>query len=191
MFLIERFVSLFTFASVFLVAMLGISCLKKPQYKFVLWGYLLCLVFFAYIYKPWITALTKAMNYSTNANEYLYVWEIIIGLIEQMQMYFVLYIYKKHEKNSLQSCNLFWSFALIVGMISLCSLPFSYAIFRRYTIVSSLFLIPLLGKLCSPFEGHGNKLFIQLMWFLSLMIFALPCVRGYLCGYKFFVLGQV
>lgn len=376
MFLIERFVSLFTFASVLLVAMLGISCLKKPQYKFVLWGYLLCLVFFAYIYKPWITAdlyrlhllceeswcyyswtnlwmevrhsatpmwyffswaifqlshnlnliqtfacllgfgsiiyvisdtiekngvqgtrralilffvmalgtfylemisgirsmlgfsvvffcmyreiiqkksilldiplylfaafmhqaalvlvtvrillfmfeskkvlyrlfcfpivilivvmslyyanfyidsaINKAIEYSISKNEYSYIWEIIIGLIEQLQVYFIIYKYRKQEKKYSYNYNLFWKISLVIGIVSLCALPFSYAIFRRYTIFASLCCIPLLGRLCNNLRPYSKKFFMQAMWLLSLIIFALSCIRGDLCGYKFFVLG--
>lgn len=376
MFIIERIVSLFTFAGVLSIAMFGISTLKKPQYKVILWTYLICLVFFAYVYKPWITAdlyrlhfwcenawcqeswsglwdylrhsstpmwyffswaiyqlthdlnwiqtvacllgfgciiyvisdtierndvrgtkrafilffvmaigtfylemisgirsmlglsiiffcmyreiiqkksilldiplyvfaafmhpaalvlvtarillfmfesknvlyrlfcfpivilivvlslyyanfyidsaINKAIEYSTSENEYSYIWEIIIGLIEQLQLYFILYKYGKQEKKYSYDYNLFWKISLIIGIVSLCAMPFSYAIFRRYTIIASLCSIPLLGRLCSSLSPYSKKFFMQAMWLLSLIIFALSCIRGDLCGYKFFVLG--
>ncbi len=134
-------------------------------------------------------AVNKAVGYASNEREYSYIWEILIGLIEQTQIYYVLWTYKRNVGKEPYSYGLFWKFALGVGLVSLCALPFSYAIFRRYTIFASLCLLPLLGKLFDGANSRKIKLFVQLMWVISLVIFVLSCIRGDLCSYKFFELN--
>jgi hypothetical protein len=135
------------------------------------------------------SAVNKAINYATNEREYSYIWEIIIGLIEQVQIYYILWTYKWQVGKESYQYSLFWKLTLIIGLVSLSALPFSYAIFRRYTIFASLCTLPLLGKLFDGTPSRKIKFFVQVMWCLSLVIFVLSCARGDLCSYKFFVLN--
>lgn len=134
------------------------------------------------------TAVDLAISYSTDENEYSYIWEVVIGLIEQFQIYFVLYHFKKRYSNTSFTYTSMARLCLITALISLCGLPFSYAIFRRFTIVASIFLLPVLGKLLSN-QKRVSNMTIKFIWALCFIIYFLSCARGDLCSYKFFMLG--
>lgn len=134
------------------------------------------------------TAYDVAISYATNENEYTYIWEVIIGFIEQIQVYYILYQYKKRYGNTYFSYTAITRLCLITALISLCSYPFSYAIFRRFTIVASIFLLPVLGKLLSN-QKRIPSMTVKFIWMFCFIIYFLSCVRGDLCGYKFFVLS--
>ena len=134
-------------------------------------------------------AVNVAVGYSTSAHEYSYHWEILIGLIEQLQIWYVLYQYKHQYQKKLFAYTKIGRLTFVLACICLSALPFSYAIFRRYTVVCSILILPLLGKILSPENPYYVKNVIRTIWRLSLLIFTLSCIRGDLCGYKFFVMG--
>ena len=136
-------------------------------------------------------AINTAITYSTAETEYVYHWEYFIGFIEQLQIFYILYLYKKQYQKTAFSYTKMGRLTLILACICLAALPFSYAIFRRYTIVCSILILPLLGKLLSASNSRYSKMSVQIIWSLSFIIFVLSCARGDLCGYKFFVLGGI
>lgn len=136
-------------------------------------------------------AIDTAIRYSTNENEYTYHWEILIGLIEQIQIFYILYQYKKQYQKSNFLYTKMGRLVLILVAICLIALPFSYAIFRRYTVVCSILVLPLLGQLLSTNNPRYSKTVTWIICLFSILIFGLSCIRGDLCGYKFFLLGGV
>ncbi len=141
-------------------------------------------------------SIEYGQSYLNNTKEYTYIWEIIIGLIETVETLYVLNKYRRKtaesgsetEEHGLKNLYLF---TLIWTAVSVISLPFSYAAFRRYTMLCTVTSIPLVAFLLSPFEGNAydqKKNFRVLFW-LSFLMFVLSGVRGDLCGYKFFVLS--
>lgn len=131
-------------------------------------------------------------RYLLNKNEYTYFWEILIGLFETIQTVYVLRIFRRRFRyaEGIDGYNAIWKLCTIWTVISVIALPFSYSIFRRYTIFCTIIAIPLLGKLLENEQeiNREKSNFIRLVWTLSLIIFAISGVRGDLCGYKFFVL---
>ena len=134
-------------------------------------------------------------NYLNNTKEYTYIWEIIIGLIETFETLYVLNKYRtmtvesdsEAEEYGLKNLYLF---TLIWTVVSVISLPFSYAVFRRYTMLCTVTSIPLVAFLFdTDIEKVESIRTFRILFGLSLLIFALSGVRGDLCGYKFFVLG--
>lgn len=134
-------------------------------------------------------------NYLNNTKEYTYIWEIVIGLIETFETIFVLNKYRtktvesdiEAEEYGLKNLYLF---TLIWTVVSVISLPFSYAVFRRYTMLCTVTSIPLVAFLFdTDMEKSESIRTFRILFGLSLFIFALSGVRGDLCGYKFFVLG--
>lgn len=134
-------------------------------------------------------------NYLNNKKEYTYIWEILIGLIETFETLCVLYKYRRRvvesngeaEDDGLRNLYLF---TLIWTAVSVISLPFSYAVFRRYTMLCTVTSIPLVAFLFdTDIEKVESIKTFRILFGLSLLIFALSGVRGDLCGYKFFVLG--
>ena len=133
-------------------------------------------------------ALDKAYSYSTDPDEYVYYWSMLIAFINQVQIALILYNYKRKITLCLLHLNPFFYMSLLLLVISLAALPFSFAIFSRFTLASSLLTVPLLGKLLAPQLHLRNKLLVQSLWLLGIVIFFLSISRGNLCGYKFFVL---
>lgn len=134
-------------------------------------------------------------NYLNNTKEYTYIWEIVIGLIETFETIYVLNKYRtktvesdiEAEEYGLKNLYLF---TLIWTVVSVISLPFSYAVFRRYTMLCTVTSIPLVAFLFdTDMEKSESIRTFRILFGLSLLIFALSGVRGDLCGYKFFVLG--
>lgn len=137
------------------------------------------------------SAIGIGQNYLFGEQEYTYFWEILIGLIESVETIFVLRVFRRRyaateEVEEYRSIRLF---CIAWTILSLVSLPFSYAIFRRYTIFSSLLSIPLLIKTIEREQKSidSHNWFINTVFGLSLIIFVISGVRGDLCGYKFFV----
>lgn len=129
-------------------------------------------------------------GYFTNTKEYTYIWERIIGIMETLE---TIYVLRKYQKGALyldaeekKRYRPLYLFTLIWTVISVASFPFSYAVFRRYTMLCTVTSVPLVAKL-SDFE-ESEKIRKWLFVF-SFLIFALSGVRGDLCGYKFFTLS--
>lgn len=126
-------------------------------------------------------------GYLTDSKEYTYIWEQIIGIIETIETIYVLRAYHKNilrasdrTENGKKSLYLF---TLIWTVVSVIALPFSYAIFRRYTMLCTMTSVPLVTQL---FETDKAEKYCGVLFYLSFLIFALSGVRGDLCGYKFF-----
>ena len=130
--------------------------------------------------------------YLLNRNEYTYFWEILIGLFETVQTGYVLYQFRRRFRyaEGMEGYAAVWKFCTLWTVISVIALPFSYSIFRRYTIFCTLISVPLLGKLIEDVQEseNGRSPMLRTIWMLSFIIFAISGVRGDLCGYKFFVL---
>lgn len=136
-------------------------------------------------------ALNVGQGYLFGKQEYTYIWEIIIGLIEMLITWYVIGQYKKcySGDEGMESYNSMRLFCLVWTVISVVALPFSYAVFRRYTMFCTLQSLPLLAKVLRYEQENGNKsVFITNIWLLLMIVFAISGVRGDLCGYKFFVL---
>lgn len=139
-------------------------------------------------------SLEYGQNYLNDTNEYTYIWEIIIGLIETVETLYVLYKFRKmlldYDSEDEYELNNLYLFTLIWVFISVISLPFSYAVFRRYTMLCTVTSIPFVASLFGTDVEKSDRIgTFRILFGLSFLIFALSGVRGDLCGYKFFVLG--
>lgn len=134
-------------------------------------------------------------SYLNNTKEYTYIWEIIIGSIETFETLYILNRYRTKTVESGSEAEEYglknlYLFTLIWTVVSVISLPFSYAVFRRYTMLCTVTSIPLVAFLFdTDIEKTESIRTFRILFGLSLIIFALSGVRGDLCGYKFFVLG--
>ena len=133
------------------------------------------------------SAFTKAKSY-LSGSEYTYKWEILIGFLELFQTFIILRHFKKCFDTDKRR-NYLWLFSLVLQIVSLISLPFSYAVFRRYTLFCTMITIPFFGKILSPdlSDLKDTVRFKQWMWLLSYGVFVISFIRGDICGYKFFV----
>ena len=165
---------------------------RDPKMKILMAVSILFLGLFALFYlRDYVSsAVANGLLYLTNRKEYTYGWEILIGLLEALETVLILHRYRKHKACRDRAHDSLWSFCAIWTAVSLAAAPFSYAIFRRYTIFCTLIVLPLLAKIMQEEQekNRGRSRFLLLLWTLSLAVFALSWVRGDLCGYKFFVL---
>lgn len=166
---------------------------KEPAKKVLMSILVLALgAFSVYYLKDYISgSFEYGQKYLLNRYEYTYIWEIIIGLLETIQTGYMLYQFRRRFRDveGMEGYSAVWNFCMLWTVISVIALPFSYSIFRRYTIFCTLIAVPLLGKLIEDeqaseiYRGH----MLRNIWMLSFIIFAISGVRGDLCGYKFFV----
>jgi len=149
-------------------------------------------VFSIYYLRDYIReAMSIGWTYLFGPKEYTYIWEIIIGIFETAITCFVMNQYRIRYAGDedMESYNSMCLFCLIWTIISVIALPFSYAIFRRYTMFSTLLSIPLLTKILRYEQKSENQSnFASNIWLMLMIVFAISGVRGDLCGYKFFVL---
>lgn len=169
---------------------------KEPTKKILMSFLVLALGAFSIFYlKDYISgSFEYGQRYLLNRNEYTYVWEILIGLFETIETIYILRQFKRRFKNTdvdTTGYNAAWKLCVVWTVISVVSLPFSYAIFRRYTIFCTMISMPLLGKILQYEQENntGRSVFIETIWALSMIVFIISGVRGDLCGYKFFVLS--
>lgn len=166
---------------------------KEPTKKILMSILVLALgAFSLYYLRDYISgSFEYGQRYLLNRNEYTYIWEIIIGLFETFQTGYVLYQFRRRFRytEGMDSYLAVWKFCVLWTVISIIALPFSYSIFRRYTIFCTLIAVPLVGKLIEDEQESEVKTpMLRTLWMLSFIIFAISGVRGDLCGYKFFVL---
>ena len=136
------------------------------------------------------SATGKAINYLSK-NYYDYFWERLIGVLNIIVVLVaMLQIRKLKSKRKLKET--FWFCALIVLLIVLFGNEF--AIFRRLSVLLSIIAIPIIGSLlveddlCVLKFGGRCFSFQKILNFNSWIVLLLECVRGDLCGYKFFQL---
>lgn len=137
-------------------------------------------------------ALNVGQSYLFGEREYTYIWEIVIGLAETVSTCYVLHQFRVRYAGAkeMDAYNSMRIFCVVWTVISIVALPFSYAIFRRYTMFCTLISVPLLAKVLQyEEEAEEKSKFFTWVWALSMIVFIISGVRGDLCGYKFFVLS--
>ena len=64
----------------------------------------------------------------------------------------------------------------------------SYSIFHRFVAASTMICAPLIGITVENWIENGKVVKVRNLIIVCLLILGLACVRGNLCGYKFFIL---
>lgn len=199
-----RFLHLYLFAALFhslgMAMVIGRFIFLLIQYKDIKKKILVLVVliglgaFSAYYLRDYISgSYTKALSYIQNENEYVYLWEGIIGALETLQTLLILRVYRKtkYGTEGAEQNSAIWKYCTAWTAISLISIPFSFAIFRRSCLFCSIICVPLLAEVLKD-EQFSESINIyhlgKQIRVLSFIIFVLSVVRGNLCGYKFFVL---
>lgn len=129
--------------------------------------------------------------YLSGGEEYFYVWEVIIGLLETAETLYVIRAFRRACPAGEMTDGIRQTILMCViwTLISVLMLPFSYAIFRRYTMFCTITVLPVLaGMLRYEQDGTSRTRAVQVVFLLSLMIFMISLIRGDLCGYTFFTL---
>lgn len=140
-----------------------------------------------------VSSFEYGQGYLENSQEYTYSWEIIIGLIETCETVYILIMYylstlNKDETETKFGYKSLYIFTLIWTIVCSIALPFSYNIFRRYTILCTITSIPLVARLFKSSSNEKVDAICRTLFVFSLIIFILSGIRGDLCGYKFFIL---
>ncbi len=133
------------------------------------------------------SSVAKAENFFKN-EIYSYFWEYLIGFIEIIVFTLVLIDKKKNSLHT-QDDDLL-NFCIII-LLFVFAFSWEYNIFHRYLLPLSILMIPMLSTLVGSkkpifrFIGPSIK---SNIFYLSLLILFIACIRGNLCGYKFFIL---
>jgi hypothetical protein len=130
-------------------------------------------------------------GYLNNRQQYSYIWEIIIGLIEIVETLYVDISYKRVNSSS-ETANALMRFSILWCVGSLIALPFSYSIFRRFSIFATVLSIPLIYRTLYSLDIDDSKYLNmrKTIIIVSSLIFIISLLRGDLCGYKLFVLSE-
>ncbi len=128
--------------------------------------------------------LTKADHY-LSGEAYSYVWEYVIGVIQAALMAWVLHTTRHMREKELGLSNVtkFFQAFLLINIV-FC---FEYNIFHRFLVVSAMLFMPIIASIQES-DTPRFRAIRQRIFLVSLAIFALACVRGNLCGYKFFLM---
>lgn len=137
-----------------------------------------------------IAVLNKGDRYLSN-EYYSYIWEYIIGFLQLLAMYITLFKYRK-IKDEPEAAKLrpLAEFNALLCVAETC-LCFEYTIFHRFVIFSSMLIIPVMYVvLQTEMRDNSKSTYRRLIQIICAAMFLLACVRGNLCGYKFFLLSD-
>ena len=128
--------------------------------------------------------LEKANEY-LSSESYSYVWEYVIGFIQWGVIVGVLIGSRHMREQDIGLTNLtkFMRLFLAVNMLFF----FEYSIFHRFLVISAMLFIPFLASVREDESPRFNAL-RRCILLGGILILILACVRGNLCGYKFFEL---
>lgn len=149
---------------------------------------LLILFVVAFLQRYLNSSLDYGSGYLSNRSQYTYKWEILIGLLEIGESYYVNWKYHKCSTAN-DMGNALMKFSNLWLSISIITLPFSYSVFRRFAIFGTLISLPMVYHTCAVMgkDNVSYSIYRRNILIISSIIFILSLSRGDLCGYKFFV----
>lgn len=132
-----------------------------------------------------IDSITDKAESYTSGGKYSYGWEYLIVSIALLLLIIVLFKYRIYSKNSSLRTTFLISSIMMVGVVLLFR---NYTIFHRYGNFVMYLSLPITAEAIDSKIEQGDYRLYSLVKYGSLLVFALACVRGDLCGYKFFIL---
>ncbi len=132
------------------------------------------------------STFAKADTYTSN-NIYSYSWEYAIAFLVFAVVLLCLISFRKKYPTVWRSeaISLRYLIPLLVGEILFIN---TYSIFHRYITVCMIVSIPFILSYLNCEEVSRKKNSRSFIVLMALLILILSCVRGNLCGYKFFLL---
>lgn len=130
------------------------------------------------------TSVIKAINYIKN-DIYSYVWEWLLCLI-QTGIFFI--IIKRAKKLELfQKIPVLKKYEKICGLSELLLIVFniSFAFLQRFCFFVNILYLPISMQLLEANMRMNTKQINKIIFYLSIVVYALTCSRGYLCSLKF------
>lgn len=131
-------------------------------------------------------SITKANNYISGPT-YAYIWEYLIVGLQLMLIIYLLYVYYKFNYEKRQPINDIARLLLLLSIIEVVLIG-SYSIFHRFIAASTFLSIPLMAYVLENRVANNSTVLIRRIKVVSMFILLLACVRGNLCGFKFFLL---
>lgn len=126
----------------------------------------------------------KAVVY-TSGGVYSYFWEYIIVTISLLFLIVVLYKYRRESKYSLLRTMYIISSIIMVGVVLLFR---NYTIYHRYGNFVMYLSLPIISNAIETSLKQNDHSLYMLINYGSFLVFFIACVRGDLCGYKFFLM---
>lgn len=131
-------------------------------------------------------SITKANNYISGPT-YAYIWEYLIVGLQLMLIIYLLYVYYKFNYEKRQPINDIARLLLLLSIIEVVLIG-SYSIFHRFIAASTFLSIPLMAYVLENRVANKSTVLMGRIKVVSMFILLLACVRGNLCGFKFFLL---
>ena len=130
-------------------------------------------------------AFQKATTY-LNEDVYSFFWEYVIGVFSLAVVAACIWKLRKRYSPGKEEKN---TMRFLVIMLAVEVLTFAtYSIFHRFAVFSVFLNTPILLSTLGNEEICGRRRFRQMVIVASIIILAVACTRGNLCGYKFFLL---
>ena len=137
---------------------------------------------FKYGSEYFVAAYNKGLSYLLSDDTYSYSWEFLMRGLVVLQMVIIFTgTPKTSTRPELKDIK---RFSVICFVLDVVFIAFDYNVFHRLNTFLLIVMMPLAGIAMDRNKYHLTSM-IRL---LSLLILALACTRGNLCGYKFFLL---
>ena len=164
---------------------------KKSNVGLTILNILLAMISFVIAVRlgnDYIDAAFEKANSYTSRNVYSYSWEYLIAGLGLVILIPILIKFKKRYPEAWKTEMISVRYLLIVLVAEVVFVR-TYSIFHRFFTVATIVSVPwMIAFLNSEFENE-RKLSRQYIVIMSMLVLLLACVRGNLCGYKFFFLG--
>lgn len=137
----------------------------------------------------YMTDVIGKVTYYLSQNVYDYFWERLIGIFNIL---FVLISIRYARKYGLYSKVRTRKVLIFLWVLLIAEMLFGreYAIFRRTSVLMIFVSVPIVAEVLSVYESRkslqAQNNYRNFLWINSWVVLALECVRGDLCGYKFF-----
>ena len=136
-----------------------------------------------------LDSITTKAEYYTSGTSYSYMWEYLIGIASCAVLVYTLMRYRKlPDKDDIKGMYICSVILLAMEIV----LIRSYSIFHRFGNFSMYIMFP---KMASVLENEKrndplgeNRHYESVVMLASCCMLILACMRGDLCGFKFFVL---
>ncbi|MBP5433106.1 EpsG family protein [Ruminococcus sp.] len=148
----------------------------------------LCVVAFK-LGRRLIDSITTKAEYYTSGTSYSYMWEYLIGIASCAVLVYTLMRYRKLPDKADIKGMYICSVILLAMEIVLIR---SYSIFHRFGNFSMYIMFPMMASVLENEKRNDplgeNRHYESVVMLASCCMLILACMRGDLCGFKFFVL---
>lgn len=140
--------------------------------------------------KPLVDAVfEKTASYTSGS--YSYGWEYLLAGMKYLLIAYVLFRWRNGNQGDTASSRdvyPFWGLSLLLLIVSIAFIG-TYSIFHRYLVPCCMLLVPVIYSSLDSANREDFAKTRKAIDCVSICILVVACLRGDLCGYKFFLLS--